>query len=675
MPAAPQNPMTTSTARDVAKVRTWLGEEGGGAPTEETEDVTYQPLMISRSAGAQSLNYADFRVDLGRREERLVDMVTPTGWNREIQAMVVPPDGEPFQLFWGMLASQSLRISGQGRDESAYVRARIDPYLFGDTLKGIKVSDKLSEAAILVELDPFFNPLVEGRIIANCSAHDFPYRDVNDPREEYHADAWVHPESIRTTNATTWQEEEGVSFWNLARAVRSICWMLNPDQTYILNPTVEDVAAWITDKNPPEIQNFYLRRGLYLPQCLDALLTPHGFGWFVKFGADEDGFLTRKITIFKRGEGQIKSVYLQRPSLTETVNFDPAKDNLTDLDHDLSIADLANVVEGYGALEEREVTIQLFRGWAAADDALTPDDLDKTVTTDQGSLYAAHPNAWRLWPANEAGDYNGLRPEIGSDPLDFTGVLSSFIVRRRRMGDCLQLDSTGKRMPAFAEWFNPQPEGGGDPAWEIIPPGSYSILTDQIGIMFNGVTPPSDIAAAGATDSDVAIRLTGTITGDVRLKRTATRRDESPNGLDVKLTLDVSDRFFDRQVQTSGVYASQHNAEFDYGADTRDDAADLLSYVESARDVEDAANLDVRMILSGLLFDYEIGDLINEVAGRSISFNRCSPEGDQIFLQIVGIDHDIMRQTTVLRVVENRDEGYERDGAFGGPTGKRFKKT
>ena len=657
MATPPPNPHTR-TAKPSTKFRALIGNEQGDPPGEESEDPTFIPLRIERSAGGQTLDSCVFSVDLGTRGERLVDMITPTGWNREIEVRI--PSTEPKReedtydrsdrVFLGSLGIQSLRLGP--RDEAATITARVEPRTFGRPLTGINVYDKLTDAIQLLEYDAFFNPLLDGQIVPNASAHLFGTDDCN---------AWAHPESLRTTAAKTWQGESGVTSWTLARMVRSVCWMLNPDEDDIKNPTADDVAADITAHDPPEIVNFWLRRGLYLPACLDAILTPHGFGWFLKVGMDEDGFTFRKIRIFKRGVGEIKRVYWQRPD----EELDLAKQNTLELDHDLNIADIANSVEGYGAFEEREVTIQLFRGWPSSQDTLTPDDLDKTVTT---AYNPPNPYAWRRFVANEGGDHNGLRTEI-TDPIDFTGVFSKFVVRRRPIGDCLQLDANGRRKPPIVEWYNTEEE-----AWQLVAAGSYTVMTDQIGIMFNGSKPPDEIAAMGASDSDVVLRITGTITGDARLARTADRRDESPNGADVVLTLDVSDRFFDRHVQTLA-FASQHNAAEAYGADTRNDGDDLQAYVDEARNVEDAAQLSLSLPLHGIHREYEIGDLLAELSGRNISFNRLADDQEEKrYPQIVGIEYDTQRQMTILHVEMNRDEGYERDGSFGGPTGKRWRR-
>lgn len=658
MPAAPTNPLT-ATAKAATKCVTLLGPEDGTEPLPEHEEPTYVPIIISRSAGGRSLDYATFAIDLGRREERLVDMRVPSEWNRQV--IVTRPDADDVDvgIFWGMLAAQSITISD--RNESAMATARIDPHLFGGPLTGMRVRDPRTGDMVRLDMDVVFNPLVDGVIVANRSTH-------LDPDGNFYV--WVHPESVRTDDAETYQEETDRQSWTLAGMVFSMCWLLNPNEEHIKNPTREELTAAIVDQDPPEVSNLWLRRGDYLPAYLDMILEPHGFGWFDKIGYGDGGETTRKISVFKRGEGEKKDVYLQRPEETSP-ELDLAETNVADLQHDISVADLANVVYGYGGLQEREVTVELYRGWPATDDDLACEELDKTVTAEDGSVYLTHPNVHRLWVANEAGEWTNTRTEI-TDPLDMASVFDLWTARRRRIDDCLQRDVMNRRIPPVLQLYNPEEQIEGEPEiWTDVRPGTYSVLTDQIGVMFNGATPPDDIVMAG---TGARLRITGTLTGDSRLFREATRREASPNGKEIVLYLDVADRFQDRQVQTSGSFASVIHDNALYGEDTRDDGDDLQGYVDSARDVEDAANVDAAIRLHGLHWDYEIGDMVRKVAGREISFDRLSlgQEGTR-YLQIVRIDHDIQRQSTTLYVRLNQDEGYQRDAMFGGPVGKKLR--
>lgn len=636
MTSAPANP-EIETAKPGTQFLVWLGDDSGGTPTEEDETTALKLLEITRTAGGRSLDTAVFAYDLGETGERLVDLQTPDSWNRQLEVRVADEEGEPTAqaAFWGALSIQSIGISA--RDEAASVTARIEPYHFGSVCKGYHVNDPVAHdpgdgEVVLIEKDIRFNPLIDGKIEFNrgtVSSGTFRY------------DLWVDPESVRTATAITYQDLNVVE-WELRECILALCKLLNPSETYIKNPTANDLAITLLDlDNPPVIRNVTLPRGFYLPYYLDALLEPHGFGWFLRLGFNDDGTMFRKIAVFKRGEGEERDVYLQRPG----EDIDLAKSNVSDLAVETSIADLANVVTGYGSLEEREVTIELYRGWPEADDSLSCDDLDRTYPD---SVFAQHQTAWRLWVANEAGDYNGLRTSVApiSATTDLASVFTRAVPCRRRLYDCLTYDENGNRRPPFIEWYDPD-EADSDLRWKPLEAGSVAILNDQIGIYFTGATPPSSIVAAG---EDARIRITGTIQGDARIQYQATRRPESPNGLNVELVLDLSDRFHDREVFDVFPSAFQSVlADDPNGAAERDDATALETFVKKVRDTEDAAAIRASVTLHGIHWDYEIGQVIRKVEGREISFNRFAESSEtKRYLQIYGISYDRQRQQTTL---------------------------
>jgi hypothetical protein len=725
MTSAPANPFT-ELGRDVSKALVWLGAADGSTPAKDGETQSLQLVRLVRSAGARSLDYAQLAVDLGRDGSRLVDLQTPQAWRRWIEIRTADDDGEPVgaALFRGELGGQTIGISGPGREEAASVDARLERWHFGRLLTGMRVRDPVSEAVVKIDMDPVFNPVIDGRVIANRSTH-------RDPDHDYYL--WAHPEAIRTAAAKTFQGETSPQSWTLPGIVFSLCWSLNGDETHIKNPTREELQAvmgfpaddwrpstgytsgdrvenggniytcsitgvsaasggpsgegsaiadgtvtWAFESaapNTPKVANLTIRRGAYLPDLLDAVLIPHGFGWFTQLSFDEPDeesddppAMRAKIVLFRRGEGEEREIFLQRPG----EDLDLAKSNMPDLSMQTSVAELANVVQAFGGYEEREVTIELSRGWSESEDAYTVDDLDKD---DLDSQYAAHPKAWRLWVGNEAGDYTGTRTVVQpiTAPLDLSGVFTLWVNHRRKVEDCLTFDATGlKRRPPHVQWFDPQEGVSGE--WKTVQPGSYTVLEDQIGVLFTGQKPPDDIRFAGADGdgAEVKLRITGTVAGDARLFREATRRAVSPNGNDVVVMLDVSDRFHDRQVQTTGDYASV--LPDTYGKDDRDDGDDLEEYVGMVQDVEDCARIHAAFRLHGICLEYELGQLITRVAGRNISFNRLAEASEEKrYLQITAIEYHWQQQTTVLHVEAIDDEGFERDASFGEVTKKRWR--
>lgn len=649
MPTAPTNP-EIETAKPAPQIVTWLGETDASEATEENEAQKWKPLQITRRAGSQ-MDYAVFAYDMGRDGARLVDDTVKVRTS-QIQVRMLDEDDEPTgqALFWGVTAKRSVEITP--RNEAQTMMARIDPHHFGNLFTAYKVYDPLDSAVTDIDQDITFNPQVDGVIEGNMSSRT----TTTDAGTEWKL--WISPESVRLTPAQTLQGATA-SEWTMTDAVLSLCSLLNPQEVYITNPTREDLETIFDAADPPNPFNVRLQRGKYLPQLLDEFLEPYGFGWYVRLGFDDAGAMTRTIALYQRGIGDSKQLYLQEPG----ERLDMAKTTLLEFGSECSIADIANVITGQGSQQEREVTIELYRGWPTSEDTLSPDQLDRTYP---GSDFVFHRNAWRLWVANEAGDYTNLRTAIDPNPipgpLDLSSVFDQWVPRRRKIEDCLTRDANYRRLPVFIEWFD-HSETDTSLQWKPLEPGSVSILNDQIGIYFSGPTPPSYIVAQ---DYYARIRITGTVQGDSRLSVRKTRRETSVNKLPIELFLDLSDRFHDRSVQETGDYASVL-AGSTFGADERDDETTMDEFVTKVRDTEDVANLQATITLHGLNFEYEIGQVLNKIEGRRITLDRLSKtDPDERFMQIVGIQYDLQRQRTQLMVESAVSRPFVMDSRYGG---------
>ncbi len=643
MTTPPAFPNAGRTAAAPVPIVVRLGNEDGDAPDAESVVEHLRLLRIVRSAGGRESDYAVFAYDLDKTGQRLVDLQTLTGWNRQIEVLGLgdtgSPDGEV--LFWGDLSAATIAIDPTG--EFATVQAVISPHLFGDPILGQKVIDPLDDDLNIVDyhVTPVFNPLVDGEVRKNMS-------ETTDPDGNYKP--WVDPDSISSDAASSLHGTSG-AFWTIDEAINTLQQAWNGDEEFIENFDAVDNDIF---DDAEELKNVLIRRGRYLPDALDALLYPLGFNWFVDFSYEDtadpgDGSdheptweVKRSIVVFKRGSGVEKQVYFQRPGEA----FDPTKSNAPNVGVNWDVADLANIIEGYGSFQEREITIELYRGWHPAHDHLKADDLDLENKNSAFYMQTWGRNVHRLWIANEAGDYTGLREEIDDIP-DLRDVFDGYVPKRRRLYECLTFtdDENRQRRPAFAEWYNPEVE-----AWEPIPPEwGYTILSEQIGIYFTGnlANGPAKLIELG---DDARIRVTGTIVGDQRINRFSTTSGNSPNSRDVTLFLDLSDRFHDRQRNGAGNYASIF-----YGitieADEADDGSALQDYVDQLSVIEESAALDAEVSLHGIHFDYKIGDIVTAVEGRNISLNRNSPDSDtKRYMQITGLTIDYQNQQTILRV-------------------------
>lgn len=705
--------------RPATKLIIRYGPEDGSAPTDEDETELLQNPIITRRAGGRGLDECQLTYSLSKAEQRLVDAKIPTGYARQVEVIQKMPSGASLLLFFGDLASQRLRVAPDG--EGVSVVARLDAKVhFGRPLLGTinrRLDDEDEAEAVIHHVPIVLNPEIDGIIQGNKSDKGiFAYTG---PDGEIGYNAWLDFESQRTDKSSGSHDSAVRQKWNLRDAIFTVCWYCNADRDYFENPRSEELIELFEEDNP-EPENLTLTTGAYLPQLLDELLEPHGYSWRTNLSFSELGGRVAKIQIFKLGAGTERDLRLQRPPAA----LDLDQSNTPEADIDASVLDLANVVHGFGGLIEREIGITLYRGWPASEDNIRPDELARN----DGAEFAAHPNAWRLWVANEGGDWSNLRTsdEVGPIPnsaRDLSAVLGAdTLPRRRKLFDALtQIDEPAEpgetpsrrrreALVQFLDTYEGTDSGGiteitaADPTvieseahglvsetlivisgsdcvpsidgtwavtvtdadhftlpievteaglvgewiggnWSDVPDGwGAQILPDQIGVYFSGNEIPEELVEFG---DRAAIRVIGTIQGDTRLTATAERAESSPSAREIAITLDLSDRFYDRQRHESPPFAS--NWEGDEPADERDDAEALAAYVERVRLIQDAAPVSGNFRLFGIQQEYEIGDLIRTVKGRELSMNRLSPDAEtKRYPQVMEIVRDYAAQSTRL---------------------------
>lgn len=592
------------TATAFSDIRVYLGPSAGGEVTAPGDLATYLvPLVAERHAGGERLDFANFRYDLAQTGEHVENLRTPTGWARQIEIRKYTGGGSFVPLFWGDLTQQRIAVRNRG-GEAVQVRAAIFPYHFGTTVRGPLVFDPLAGENVTLDESLTLNPNIDGEIRPNMSS-----RTAGQHR------LWGDPESFRTTEAETYQAAT-LERWTIEEAVKALCWIANGQEEFIKNPLPGDYAVFSA---APEPENLELLRGRHLPYYLDTLLHPYGYGWFVKL-TESGGSTERRIALFKRGEGTSLTVRMQ--PWGEAIEIDTAEASHTNchgFDLATEVGNVANKVRVIGGRKQYEITFELYRGWPEADDALTEADLDKS---DPDSDYhtAGKTLPWRLWVANEAGDYCETRTvtePIPAAPRDWSefGVK---VPRRREIEDCLTYAADKKRRPPFLEYSI---DGGTE--WLPVPQAwPYVIYKTQMAIEFTDDTPPGELIAAG---EDAKLRVTCTITGDERLVEEADTDGDSPNGRASELEIDASERYAFREVVTTGAYASEINDGTE-DADERDDADALRTFAEAIRENEESADMSGALQLIGINPDpgYEIGDVIPKVEGREVSLDRNS---------------------------------------------------
>ena len=606
MPSAPASPVKPLSQK-AAKLIVLLGPTDGTAPALTDEVDWLIPQRVSLTAGSSRDDVLTFTVDLAKLEDRLVDTTAPVNLQRQVELRTLDENGDPNTVIaWGFLAKNPQAINAQA--ESTSFEARIANFHFGKRLTSYPTLEPEDWVRLDVMRPLVFNPEIDEKIEPNKS-------DETDDTHEWNY--VIDPESLRTEKSRNYQGQTA-TLWKISDAALALCWWLNPDETYIKNPTKADLQTQFATRDDLP-KNVEIPVGSFLPEALDALLGPFEYGWHL---VHTGGFIRQTtIKFFARGEGVKKPVLLQRPGELRDIK----KTNVAEFDAVYDIFELANIVEVHGGFLKREATFNLKKGWKVEYDTKDITDLTKGE-----AFYEQHPSVGRKWILNEAGDYTNLRPEIDA-PYSFNSLFPSpQQVRRRRFQRCLSQHPDADDLETngyVLQWYDAdQPDADNpnifeDPGWVRVT-WPFSVLEKECGILFEGTTPPGPLwDLMGDDPTKARVRITATVVGDQRLKGIATKRANSPNAQDVPLVLDLQDRFQFTKVDETSIFSGRPSI-------ARDDTTAIQTYAESVRDIEDACHIHCSVTLEGIAHpQYSIGDQIDNVKGRNLSLNAFSPSG------------------------------------------------
>lgn len=666
-------------------------------------------LRIEQWSGRKA-NRAELAYHPGLSGDRLLDreLVTefPGKW-----CEVIVPGAQPIHF------GQIVAIAPVLSETYAYtLTSRLEPYHFGAPLVGMATSARLAgdgrRLHWILQEDPVFNPLVDGRITGNMQVKDgrYSFLDVRCTRsqaardyqaalqEPIDADAGLDP--TNSLNDEQPDHAQGGLHWTLATAVYHLCWELNAFQEAVANPRdiqalERQLAVRDADTHSPYLKDVRLQRRLYLPDALDALLAPFGFTWHVEHAVG-----VRTLAFVRRGKGPLVTVQLQRPG--EVV--DQSKSNAKGCSLALDVGGrLINSLRLHGGYYTIETTVELLPGWTIDDE---PEDLDADGMTDLtlgSEAMAAAPrlrDVCRLFVAGEGGDLVGHRirdaqnggQEITIDaPLDLNALLREgsgslsgglqepidapdpgeggnvqqqdpiqqnlFIVRRRPLLPCITMLETGEPAGEYQGMrFEFSTDGG--TTWQNVVANEdsiglaepFEILPDQMGIRFSGETPPETVL--GFRDS-FRLRVTAAIEADVRLMGIA-QTLRSPNAHIVHQELDMPTRFLFRRVLSSSEFYTDLQNNRLLSGEINHQAA-IEAFADQLLVAWNQADVSGPIPLEGLDWPaYALGQRVAKIAGRDLGL---SADADgTAHPQIVGISWDTEFQTTFLHLNAVRDE-------------------
>jgi hypothetical protein len=565
-------------------------------------------------------------------------------------------------VFWGKFSGLNSDISD---GESVVLEARQAPYHFGNFVQGMPEYNANTQQHQLLRQAIEFNPTVNftsysGKRIGNTRGLGVVRGNMNDlkPYGKGKCNVFLDPASVHTPQArkfatgrgeATTKERQGDltearmlasdKKWTLKEAVYYLCWTLNEDEKNFQNPTREELKP--LDDSKTLLHDLVIPLGTFLPEALDRVLDPFGYGWRVDYVRKG----VRKITVMQRGKGPKKTLRLQSPGEV----LDLKKTNLESSNLACGNQSLINRVVALGDFKLYESTWELKRAWSAEHDDLTTDELS------QESLdWATHPErhrVWRDWVLNEAGDLIGVREGVKT-PYDFKPIFEvDTVPRRRRFHPCITLAKD--RLPACANGYFVEYYDGAE--WRPI--GGYEVLTAECGISFNGTAPPAEMLQMGDV---VKVRITASVYSDERIAFTTPTAPSSPQPDAAPVLLDVSDRFHFRHVHEDSEFLKGEMRGL-YEDLQVDDTKRLQEFAE--RIVKATDHLDVRG--TAVIWDldgdpYDLGDMIEKIEGRNISLDAGGPSSgaEKKYPQIVGITYDYTSQKRILALETFRDARY-----------------
>lgn len=612
--AAQAHRNSTPNARPMRQLGVYVAAEPGTAPVEADLRPDVICTSITHLAGSR-LSRAEFVVDLGREARNIENRALTSNASRQIEVWLIKSDIENEDdsirekcLFWGELIENRISLNeGQQEQWTAIIHPRKH---FGGAVKGQRVWDQLNTEITTLHLPLEFNPDLDGLPQDNR----WPASATNNPDE---FSIWVDPESTRTAAAITYLGSGDPAAWSLDFLLQTLTDWINSAEDFIDNPTFDSLQTQFLQA--PVLRDLVLTSGGHLPEYLDAILPPFGYAWYVLTSGTSSS--TRTLTTYQRGAGTEKTLKLQAFGSES----DPTQDALDTAIVNWNFADTCSRLHVFGALKQREVTVELYPAWSPDDDGTQdPEDIQVSVG--------------RKWVANEGAAYKDLRPTIG-DPPELPDMGPP---KNRVMEDCLTTRD-GQRLPVQVQYST---DNGS--SWQDLRTltTDWRPLTTEIGLYFTAVGENALIPEILDLDN-FRLQMTGTVTSDYRIEFQTDLSSDAPIDGEVERVINVPTQFVDRQRQETGDFASVLTG----AADERDDSSAIETYANRLLENETLANVTASLRLFGLHFDYQIGDVLTSIDGRAISLNRAAGAATTRYLQVVGISYQLDNgQYTVLHV-------------------------
>lgn len=615
-------------------------------------DSTLEVIRVFESAGGGQLDHAELEVDLSKVATRYSGWTSPPYLGDEIEIERTPTSSV---VHWGKIVEVDPYLGRSG--ERIRLISRLEPYHAGGRVDGMWHYDPIAGTEVLLDRDVVFNPVVDGTVQGNRHITELGWGST--------AGLFLDPDAVRTAASQTLYGA-AAGLWTLGRAIHYLLWSLNSSETYITNPSLAEILLAVDDATA-EFSGVQLARGLFLSEALDQVLGPWGYRWRISRTAG-----SREFKFFRRGfSGTIVTVKHQAAGAA----LDLVDSSAAEVNVKFDVAPTVNQITACGDFAQYELTAELLRAWPESQDSLADGDAAELARSHEN--FDDHPDAYRKWVLNEAGDYIGLRPEItGVFPtatrtaLSSAGILTDlYPPRRRGLLPTLTLGADGitpigQVRGVEVEYSNYLYGQPGEPEWLPLSDTACEILEHEAGIYLSGERLPEMMLSQGTS---LKVRVTFTLETDYRLRAVASRQSSSPHPDVVPAVLTVGDRFHARIVTSLSKYEADVHAD----PPTREsleqnDSAAIQTWANKARETWDLLSVAGRVTLDGLdAHSYQVGQRVSEITGRSVSFSAHT--GTTAYPQIVAIERDVEGQQTVLHL-----ERFTPAGRLGGnPRGGR----
>lgn len=600
-----------------------------------------QALRIQKSLGAQRMDYAELMLDT-RYVPNFNGLDDFSPFNYLGNYIDIKSSQGPY-VHQGTVVQVAPRFSQS--DANLSIVSRTEEHQFGLTLFGQLHWNPVLDSFFVTDDDLIFNPTIDGKTQGN--KHDSKtYRNQQFANQSVQVTneipIFLHPDAARTAAARQLHRGRNTS-WLLSEVLYYLCWMANRQQTFLVNPTLDELRTAVID-SVDLVRNLKVKAGSSLPDALDTVLNPLGYYWRL---AQRGLHSLNYLEIIRRATGG-KLTWLRHQRLGQTLST--GLTNTESLGVRFDTTRLANQIVAKGAKIQVEITAELHRGWPASLDNTPLDELKSSVVK-----LSENPNkkyAWRRWVLNEAGDYTNTRPEIKGifaesvyQALRKEGLLECFLPRRRRFLPTITTNAEINQAVGG--------EGRGltleyrdyDGSWRPIKNWGVELLDYECGILINREDVPEELYDQGEY---AAIRVTGTIEGDLAITHTASRQADSPVFETKEALIDLSDDYQHRVILPGSRYAGSKNNL------AADDRQPLANFAESLRQRFDQIDIPGGVVLEGVdQLEYQPGDRVAGVQGKNISFQV--KRGVAQFPQIVSVTLDIESQKTILQLQRFRE--------------------